>query len=343
MATFTGTVFDETITPTFVSATVVRDPPGALPGSPGGDFLRGGGGNDKLTGGAFNDKLDGGTGADTMTGGAGADTYFVDNRGDQVIEAPSLIADTVNSTITYTLPVNVENLFLVGSQPIDGTGNSAKNTIVGNVSDNVINGLGDNDILSGAGGKDTLLGGAGNDHLDGGTGDDKLDGGTGNDMLIGSVGLDTLIGGAGDDVLDGGTGNDTLDGGAGNDTLTGGVGTDVITGGLGLDRFDFNFTTESAPGFGTSDIITDFTGNGTVAGDVIDLLTVDADVNTPGNQAFHFIGSAQFSATNATGELRYANGTLQGSTNVGAAPELEIRLTANPVLFVGGAGSDIIL
>jgi Ca2+-binding RTX toxin-like protein len=333
VAIFTGTIANETITPTFVSPTVVSNPAGSFPGSATGDYLRGFGGNDILTGGSGDDQLDGGTGADIMTGGGGADTYSVDNPGDQVIETPSVYADTVDSTISYTLPVNVENLFLIGSSAINGTGNDVKNTITGNQSNNVIKGLGGDDVLSGSAGDDKLYGDAGNDHLDGGIGKDFLDGGIGNDILNGSNGNDIMIGG---------DGNDRMDGGNDDDTLTGGVGADVLRGGLGLDHFDFNFVGESAPGLGTSDTIADFVGNGSAVGDVIDLRNIDADPTTPGNQAFRYIGGAQFSA-NATAELRYAGGVLQGSTNSNATPEFEVRLTGAPALSVGGAGSDILL
>src|SRR5262245_63844896 len=68
--------------------------------------------------------------------------------------------------ITYTLTTNVENLALVGTARIDGTGNALDNTIVGNSAANA------------------LHGGAGNDTLDGDAGADMMDGGTGNDVYI---------------------------------------------------------------------------------------------------------------------------------------------------------------
>src|SRR5262249_54756378 len=116
---------------------------------------------------------------------------------------------------------------------------------------------------------------------------------------------------------------------------------DVLIGGLGLDRFKLNFTTESPPGV-TRDVITDFDGKATALGDMIDLSVIDADISLPGNQQFHWIGGAAFS-TNATAELRYANGILQGSTDSDAAAEFEIRLVGGPSLSVGGPGSDIVL
>jgi len=119
-----------------------------------------------LTGGTGNDTLDGGAGADTMVGGVGNDSYFVDNTADVTTESANEGTDTVNSTLAWTLGSNLENLTLLGSTAINGTGNSIDN------------------ILTGNSGANTLTGNAGNDTLDGGTGADTLIGGTGNDTYV---------------------------------------------------------------------------------------------------------------------------------------------------------------
>ena len=101
-------------------------------------------------------------------------------------------------------------------------------------------------------------------------------------------------------------------GGLGNDLLVGGFGRDVMTGGGGFDRFDFNSVGESLPGLFNRDVITDFVGNGILAGDVIDVSTIDANVFLLGNQAFRLYRGAAFTAP---GQLRYSGGVLQGSTD----------------------------
>lgn len=65
--------------------------------------------------------LDGSVGADTMIGGLGNDSYFIDDAGDQVIEATDEGVDTVYSRISMRLAANVENLTLLdGGKPLRG-------------------------------------------------------------------------------------------------------------------------------------------------------------------------------------------------------------------------------
>ncbi|WP_201799714.1 putative Ig domain-containing protein, partial [Nostoc sp. PCC 7120 = FACHB-418] len=188
-----------------------------LNGEGGNDNLKGEDGNDVLNGGAGNDILDGGLGDDVMTGGVGNDIYYVDSSNDIIIDELNEGTDTVNTIITWTLGNHLENLTLIGSSAINGTGNALKNIIIGNSADNILSGGDNDDILRGGEGNDTLYGGAGNDSLDGGIGNDSLNGEDGNDNLKGDVGNDILNGNAGNDTLDGGIGDDVMTGGAGND------------------------------------------------------------------------------------------------------------------------------
>ena len=183
-----------------------------LDGGKGDDKLLGGKGDDTLIGGDGNDTLKGGEGVDSLSGGDGNDYYFVDNAKDVVFESNKNGKlggnDTIETTITFALDKNIENLVLAGDQHdnvtgkgIDGTGNEFANQMSGNFWGN------------------TLIGNAGNDNLFGDKGADTLSGGDGEDVIDGGEGADVIDGGAGDDFLTGGEGNDTIDGGNGDDVV----------------------------------------------------------------------------------------------------------------------------
>ncbi|MEJ1095480.1 MULTISPECIES: calcium-binding protein [unclassified Pseudoxanthomonas] len=145
-------------------------------GLDGNDSLFGGTGIDRLLGGVGNDYLDGGAGVDHLEGGTGNDIYITDTASDVVVEAAGAGTDQVQTTASYALSVNIENLFLMGTSAIDGTGNLLDNYISGNSAANLING---------GAGVDTIVGGGGNDTLFGGTGDDKyvFDASSGSDVI----------------------------------------------------------------------------------------------------------------------------------------------------------------
>jgi Ca2+-binding RTX toxin-like protein len=223
-------------------------------GNDSSNIIFGDAGNDSLVGNDGFDTLDGGSGNDTMLGGDGSDTYFVDHASDVVTENADEGIDTVNSTITYTLGSNLENLTLLGSSNLNGTGNSLDNRIYGNAGNNSLTGGAGNDTLRGDTGADTMVGGTGNDvyYVDN-VGDvitEIISEGTDtvyssvdwslagseieNLVLSGFTGLtgtgnnyaNSILGGDGNDTLSGGSANDTLDGGLGDDSLIGGTGDD---------------------------------------------------------------------------------------------------------------------
>ncbi len=166
--------------------------------------------------------------------------------------------------------------------------------------------------LTGSRHDDGVTGNRAGNHLNGGNGADTLMGNGGNDVLDGGSGKDHLNGGNGADKLLGDGGNDVLNSGGGHDLLTGGNGRDVMTGGAGPDSFIFNSTGDSAAG-AQRDHINDFTKSA----DMIDLSGIDAKTGTGGDQAFDFVGPADFSHTK--GELRAvnagANSRVEGDVN----------------------------
>ena len=155
-------------------------------GNASANVLTGNSGANMLIGGDGNDTLNGGAGADTLIGGAGDDLYLVDNLGDIVTELAEEGTDSVNSSITYTLGANLENLTLVNTSSIAAGGNGLGNVLTGNSGNNRLTGYAGDDILDGKAGYDTLVGGTGNDRywLARGYGNDSIQE---NDATVGNT------------------------------------------------------------------------------------------------------------------------------------------------------------
>ncbi|MFN0194179.1 MAG: beta strand repeat-containing protein [Aestuariivirga sp.] len=112
-----------------------------------------------IYGNAGNNVIDGGAGADRLSGGNGNDAYVVDSAGDLVFETSAAggTADEVRSSVNHALSTNVEVLLLTLTGNVNGTGNSAVNTVTGNTGNNFIDGKAGNDSLTGGGGNDQFL------------------------------------------------------------------------------------------------------------------------------------------------------------------------------------------
>ncbi|RXZ32784.1 hypothetical protein D9O50_15410 [Oxalobacteraceae bacterium CAVE-383] len=278
--------------------------------------------NNVLTGNASDNVLNGGTGTDTMKGGLGNDTYIVDNIGDVVTETSTLVTeiDSVQSSVTFTLSTNVENLTLTGTAAINGTGNNSANTLIGNSAANTLSGGAGDDMLNGGAGADTLIGGTGNDtYIVDNTGDivtetstvvTEID--TVQSSITYTLGANlenlTLSGASAIN----GTGNaliNALTGNAAANILNGGAGADTMTGGLGNDTY----------------IVDDI-------GDiVIETSTLATEIDT-----------VQSSVSYALSD-NVENLTLTGTATAnGTGNELNNTLTGNTVANVldGGAGAD---
>jgi Ca2+-binding RTX toxin-like protein len=297
-----------------------------LTGSNYNDKLTGNAAANTLSGGLGSDQLNGAAGADRLIGGDGSDLYYVDNAGDVVSETNAVAStggiDTVYSFLgAYTLTDNVENLRLLSTGAANGTGNGLNNVIDAGAGNNVLNGGAGIDTASYAYATAAVTANLGltTAQATGGSGSDTL---LNFENLTGSNYHDTLTGNALANTLNGGAGNDTLTGGAGNDLLIGGTGLDKLYGGAGADKFDFNALSEMGLGAALRDVIGDFKSS---EGDKIDLSTLDANLLTAANDAFSFIGSSAFSS-NATGQVRFADGILYGSTDADTAAEFEIQL-----------------
>ncbi len=135
-----NSAFTYTLDPYVENLTLTGTAPINGTGNASDNVLLGNGVANILTGLGGNDTLDGQGGADTMIGGLGDDVYRVDNAGDVVTEAANAGTDRVESTISYTLGANVENLWLSGTAAVNVTGNSLNNQLAGNGAANILDG-----------------------------------------------------------------------------------------------------------------------------------------------------------------------------------------------------------
>ena len=191
--------------------------------------------NNVLIGNSADNRLDGKGGRDEMHGAAGDDLYVVDTQQDRIIEAEYEGDDRIESSVSFELSANVEQLLLTGSQPINAIGNDADNHIIGNDAANQINGRGGADRMEGLSGDDYYtidnindivieLADAGHDvvlssvsfslgdnieelRLTGVARADAI-GNSLSNRLVGNVANNSLIGGAGVDQMEGQEGDD---------------------------------------------------------------------------------------------------------------------------------------
>jgi len=306
-----------------------------LTGNGQGNRLYGGIGNDTLRGEGGNDTLDGGLNTDTMTGGAGNDTYVVDSAGDVVIELASGGTDLVQASLSCALGSNLEKLTLTGSANIDGTGNSAGNTITGNAGDNVLNG---------GGGADTMAGGAGGDtYVVDNAGDVVTElTSKGTDLVKASLSYTlgnfvenlTLTGSsningtgnASDNVITGNTGRNVLDGGNGADTLNGAAGADTMAGGTGNDIYVVD---------NAGDVVTEQANGGT------DLVKASLSYTLGSNlEKLILLGSANINGTGNTLDNVLTGNSGKNALSGGSGADT-LDGAAGADTMAGGTGNDI--
>ena len=315
-----------------------------------------------------------------MVGGLGNDYYVVDSVADKVdentivdglfVQGRSDGFDSVFSSVTYTLPPEVEYLRLTGDADINGTGNDLQNRIYGNNGINILNGGGGSgDYLAGRGGDDVYEvenntvsvveeSGNGNDTIRAtsatsghtfalpanvenlellGLTDINGQGNNGANKLTGNDGHNTLSGMSRNDTVDG---NDTLIGGAGNDTLDGGFGADSMLGGLGNDTYfveNLGDKVIEAADAGNDSVISsiDWTLSGEQGDNVENLILADGAIIGTGNALAN-----RLTGNSANNTLNGGGGSSGDTFDGGAGADTMNGGTGNDV-FDGGAGADI--
>lgn len=317
-----------------VIGTILDDDGGGLTitGTANDDNLVGGIGNDTLIGLAGNDTLDGKAGIDNLQGGTGNDLYIVDNLGDIVTEKANEGTDTVQSSVTHTLKVNVENLILTGTAATNGTGNTLNNTITGNSANNVLNGSTGTDNLNGGLGNDTyVVDNLGDIVTETSTLTTEIDtvqasinytlGANLEKLTLTGTAVINGTGNALNNTLTGNGANNSLTGGDGNDTLNGGAGIDTLVGGLGNDIYSVDTST---------DIITELDSQGTD--------TIQSTVT------FSLAAIANLENLTLTGSgVIDGTGNLLNNLIVGNSANNLLSGDAGNDTLTGNAGSDILV
>lgn len=339
-----------------------------LVGTDNADTLRGGGGADTLIGWYGDDTLRGDAGADVMDGGLGQDTYYIDDSGDQIVEAPGTSEqDTARVTVSYTLAAGLSIERLVAdafvSAPLTLIGNEFNQTLQGGSGDDVLDGRGGADYLYDAsGGNDTFyVDNPGDKVVASGGGVDTVlttisftagvailrttnEAGTEAIDLTGGGAAQSLYGNAGANQLSGAGGDDTLFGLAGNDRLIGGAGTDQLHGGAGDDFIYVNSLTDvvfEAAGEGSDRVLAgaNFT---LTAGVHVEILTTDDNLAT---FSYQLNGNelSQYVYGNAGNNTLDGRGGADVLVGLGGDDWLFVDTIGDRVVEAAGGGSDRVL
>jgi len=232
--------------------------------------------------------------------------------------------DTVQSSVNYSLGLNLENLILTGKASLNGSGNFLNNVITGNVGNNTLNGMV---------GSDTLIGGLGNDtYVIENIGDVVIEQlGQGQDSVQSRINY-TLGDNLENLTLQGeahlnGTGNtlnNVITGNHGNNLLDGGAGKNTLIGGLGDDTYILN----------GADVITELADQGTDT--VVSMLTYNL------RQHFENLTLTGSANLNGTGNslINVMTGNIgNNNLNSGAGNDTLIGGVGNDTM-IGGLGDD---
>ncbi|WP_276544470.1 DUF4347 domain-containing protein [Pseudomonas laurylsulfatiphila] len=283
--------------------------------------------NNTLTGNATANTLNGGAGADTLVGGLGNDNYVVDNALDVVSETSALASeiDTVQSSVSWTLGANLENLRLLATGIANATGNSLNNVIYAGTGNNILDGSTGIDTASYAYAA-SAIGASLATNAAQATGGSGLDTLLNFENLTGSNYNDTLIGNQLANVLNGGTGADRLSGGDGSDIYF-------------VDNIgDSVNETNTLVSTGGEDTVFSYLTDYTLSSNVENLrVLATGTANSTGNSLNNLIyaGSGNNSLDGAAG--------IDTASYAYAGSAVSVSLAIDAAQATGGSGSDTLL
>jgi Ca2+-binding RTX toxin-like protein len=186
----------------------------------------------------------------TLVGGAGNDTFTINNTSDVIVDTYTNTTNSLSSSVSYTLPVNVTLMSVTGTAAVLAVANAAATA---------------NDSITANTGADTLVGGGGTDTLVSGTGTDSLVAGSGTDVFVVNKTSDVVTvaatGTSTSDVIESsvtyslaanvqylsmiGTGSVTATGNSLLDLIVGNTGADTLNGGTGIAMIEGGSATTS--------------------------------------------------------------------------------------------------
>lgn len=282
-------------------------------GNAGDNILTGNKGANTLTGLAGNDTLDGGLGNDVLIGGADDDVYIVNAAtGKTIIELAGEGIDEVRATVSHTLAAEVDNLTLLGTANLNGTGNALVNTLIGTAGNNTLDGRAGADVMDGLGGIDVFIV------------DDAGDDVTGTGLILSSVTRDLGINTAGVDNLTL-TGTAAIDGTGNNaaNTITGNTAVNNLA---GLDGNDVFFVD-------AADIVNGGNDSDTV---VVNFTAATGYANWTDIENITLTGTALLNATGDAGSNTLIGNSAKNTLDGGLGDDTYGITTGDVIIDTGG-------
>ncbi|MEJ0075772.1 MAG: S8 family serine peptidase [Alphaproteobacteria bacterium] len=304
----------------------------------------------ELVGGMGDDLLVGAHAVATdMSGGMGNDGYVIFNSSDIVQEDAGAGSDTVYTRTDYTLPENVETLYLLGSAT-HGSGNDQSSVLVANPDlSSTLSGGAAADVLIGAHAVASVLNGGGGDDVyvvlnSGDIIQETRDGG--NDTvyaradytLPGNVETLYLVGSAthatandeGSTLVANSELASVLTGGAGDDLLVGSHGpSSALTGGAGDDTYLI---------FNSNDVIHEAAGGGEDT-----VYSLANYVLSDNIETLYLVGSASHAGANEHGSTLVANPSVDSTLTGGSGNDLLVGSHSSASTMTGGGGDDALV
>lgn len=229
------------------------------------------------TGNSLDNILQGNSAENVLAGGLGNDTYQIGSDNDLIIENAAEGWDVVETSATYALGDNLEELVLIGSSEADGYGNAADNRLRGNAEKNILAGGLGNDEYIYDDEKDVII-----EEVNGGEADRVY--ASVDIVLFENVERLFLVGAA--VRATGNSASNIIEGNFHDNVLAGGGGADILRGQWGNDSYIVDSNDVQIEEWSGSGIDTVYAGLSYTLGDHVEnvVLTGSGSANAIGNE-----------------------------------------------------------